>query len=271
MITVTTGADNLAEASAEPAHTALFSLEGRVAVVTGASSGLGARFAAVLHDAGATVTAAARRADRLAQLADGYERIDPHPCDVGDPAQVRALIDATVERHGRVDIVLNNAGTSDSADALAQDDEEFTRVLGVNLTAPYLLSRAAAQAMVAGGRPGCIVNVASILGLRGSQVASQTGYAASKGGVVNLTRSLAAQWASHGIRVNALAPGWFESEMTADLFANDATVKWASRRAPMGRTGRAHELDGAILFLASDASSFMTGQTLVIDGGWCAT
>jgi NAD(P)-dependent dehydrogenase (short-subunit alcohol dehydrogenase family) len=249
---------------------ALFRLDGRVAIVTGASSGLGVRFARVLHEAGATVIAAARRVDRLEQLAGECDRVMAHACDVADPAHVQELITAAIERHGQIDIVVNNAGTSDTADALAQDDDEFGRVLAVNLIAPYMISRAAARAMLESGRPGSIVNVASILGLRGSAVAGQTGYAASKGGVVNLTRSLAAQWAKHGIRVNAIAPGWFETEMTADMFASEATVKWAARRAPMGRTGRAGELDGPLLFLAGDASSFMTGQTMVVDGGWCA-
>lgn len=253
-----------------PNPDSLFRLDDRVAVVTGASSGLGARFARVLHGAGATVVATARRVDRLDRLAAEHERITPHACDVADARQIDGLIEAILRRHGRIDIVINNAGTSDTADALHQDDDEFVQVLAVNLIAPYLVSKHAARAMIAAGQPGSIVNVASILGLLGSEVAMQSGYAASKGGVVNLTRSLAAQWAGHGIRVNALAPGWFESEMTAAMFANEGALKWAVRRTPMGRTGRPDELDGALLFLAGDASRFMTGQTLTIDGGWTA-
>jgi len=253
-----------------PTTDSRFRLDDRVAIVTGASSGLGARFAGVLHGAGATAVATARRVDRLDRLAAEHERVDAHGCDIADTAQIDALIEAVLRRHGRIDIVVNNAGTSDTADALSQDDEEFEQVLAVNLVAPYLVSKRAARAMVAAEQPGSIVNVASILGLRGSPVAMQTGYAASKGAVVNMTRSLAAQWAGYGIRVNALAPGWFESEMTADMFANDGALKWAVRRTPMGRTGRPGELDGALLLLAGDAGSFITGQTLVVDGGWCA-
>jgi NAD(P)-dependent dehydrogenase (short-subunit alcohol dehydrogenase family) len=248
----------------------LFRLDGRVALVTGASSGLGARFAQVLHAAGATVAVAARRINRLEQLAAEHERVSAHQCDVSNATEIESLIESVVALHDRVDVIVNNAGTSDTASALHQDDDEFEHVLTVNLLAPYLVAKRAAHTMVDSGRAGSIINVASILGLRGSPVATQTGYAASKGGVVSLTRSLAAQWAPHGIRVNALAPGWFETEMTADMFSSEGPTKWAARRSLLGRIGQAHELDGAILFLASDASSFMTGQTLVVDGGWCA-
>ena len=250
--------------------TDLFSLAGRVALVTGASSGLGARFARILDEAGATVVATARRLGKLEALAASGGRIHARTCDVGEVEQVRALIEAIVDEFGALDVVVNNAGTADTNSALRQDDDEFAHVLGINLVAPYLISKHAARAMVAGERPGSIINIASILGLRGSNVATQTGYSASKGGIEAMTRSLAAQWANRGIRVNALAPGWFATEMTAEMFASEQATQWVSRRTPLGRRGQEGELDGPLLLLASDAGSYMTGQTLIVDGGWCA-
>jgi len=248
-----------------------FRLDGRVAIVTGASAGLGARFARVLDGAGARVVLAARRVDRLAALAD--ELTDAHAvaCDLGEPGAPTALVEATLERYGRIDVVVNNAGVQYSAPALDVPMDEFRRVVTVNLEAPFELAREAARSMIGQGTGGSIVNIASIWGMAGIGVIRDAGYAASKGGVINLTRQLAAEWARKGVRVNAIAPAWFLSEMTADsMFSDESSVAWMQRSTPMGRTGEEHELDGALLFLASDASSYVTGVTLPVDGGWTA-
>jgi NAD(P)-dependent dehydrogenase (short-subunit alcohol dehydrogenase family) len=247
---------------------AAFRLDGKVAIVTGASSGLGARFARVLDAAGAKVVLLARRRERLEQLAGELREALPVGCDLTVTADIDRAMEAAIERFGRVDVLVNNAGAVDVAPALEEPLEQFQDVIAVNLVAPFALSQRAARAMLEHGDGGTIVNVASILGLVGVGQIPQAGYAASKGGIVNLTRELAAQWARSGIRVNAIAPGWFESEMTEHMFAEESGHKWVARRAPMGRHGREGELDGALLFLAGDASSYVTGQVLAVDGGW---
>lgn len=245
-----------------------FRLDGKTAIVTGASSGIGARFARVLHEAGANVVASARRVERLEALADELERVVAVPCDVTDDAQCARLVDETAERFGGVDVLVNNAGASAIIPAEEEPVETFRRVLDVNLTSTFLLSQLAARHMLAAEAGGAIVNVASILGLVGSGQIPQASYTASKAGVVNLTRELAAQWGRRGVRVNAIAPGWFPTEMTAEMFTDDRSHQWIRRGTPMGRAGEIHELDGALLFLASDAATYVTGQVIAVDGGW---
>jgi NAD(P)-dependent dehydrogenase (short-subunit alcohol dehydrogenase family) len=246
-----------------------FRLDGKTAIVTGASSGIGARFARVLHEAGANVVACARRLDRLEDLAKEVDGLVPIQCDVAEDDQCAALVAATIERFGTVDVLVNNAGTVAIQPAEEEPVETFRRVVDVNLTSVFLLSQLAGRKMLEQGS-GSIINIASIMGIVGVGQLPQASYNASKGGVVNLTREMAAQWARRGVRVNAICPGFFRSEMTTDMFNNDKSQKWMERKTPMGRAGDEHELDGALLFLASDASTYVTGHSLPVDGGWVA-
>jgi NAD(P)-dependent dehydrogenase (short-subunit alcohol dehydrogenase family) len=246
-----------------------FRLDGRVVIVTGASSGIGERFAHVLHAAGAQVVAAARREERLKALAEECDGLLPVSVDLAMPEERAKLVDLTVERFGRVDVLVNNAGIGDTYPAQDEPLEHWGRVVEINQTAVFHLSQLCGRIMLEQGS-GVVVNVASILGLVASGQIPQVSYAASKGAVVNMTRELAVQWARRGIRVNAIAPGWFLSEMTQEMFDDEGGRSFIRRNTPMGRPGELAELDGALLYLASDASTYTTGAILAVDGGWVA-
>jgi NAD(P)-dependent dehydrogenase (short-subunit alcohol dehydrogenase family) len=244
----------------------LFRLDGKVAIVTGASSGFGAAFAEAFAQAGADLALGARRADRLEQTRERVvargRRAVAVPTDVSDPAACQALVDAAVCELGRVDVLINNAGIGAAVPALRESPEEFRAVIDVNLNGPYWMAQAAAGAMTQGG---AIINVSSIAAII-SLGLPQAAYSASKAGLIGLTRDLAQQWTGRrAIRVNAVLPGLFETEMTSDWFAEKFDEQLP--RIPVGRGGTASELAATVLFLASDAASYITGQTLVVDGG----
>jgi NAD(P)-dependent dehydrogenase (short-subunit alcohol dehydrogenase family) len=217
---------------------------------------------------GAGVGAGPRRADRLAQLAETVHVV-PWACDVTDAEQCAALVEDCLTRFGRIDVLVNNAGATNIVAAEMETPEMFRMLLEVNLVAPFTLAHLVAPSMLERGS-GSIINVASVMGLVGLGRMPQAGYAASKGGLANLTRELAAQWARRGIRVNALAPGFFPTEMTEELFDNQRGQDWVKRLTPMGRGGELSELTAALLYLAGPGSSYTTGIVLPVDGGWTA-
>ena len=243
-----------------------FRLDDRVAIVTGASSGLGVAFAQALAEAGADVALGARRVERLEQTRELVESVGRRAIavrtDVAEPGDCRALVDATMAEFGRVDVLVNNAGIDRMAPALRQPPEDFVQVITTNLNACAWMAQAAAGTM----RPGSsIINVSSVLALK-SAGAPQAAYSSAKAGLMGLTRDLAQQWTGRrGIRVNALAPGFVAIELVAD---HGEGVAELVTRIPAGRLGEPEELAAAAVFLASDAASYMTGQHLVVDGGF---
>ena len=251
--------------------TAAFRLDDKVVLITGASSGLGARFARVASAAGATVVVAARRAERLAELVDELDDAHAVEIDLTAPGGPEACVARSIELSGRIDVLINNAGISQVAPALDFSTEDFRHEIEIDLVAPFALARDVARDAITNGRPASIINIGSILGEVGGGKLRVPGYAAAKGGLHNLTRELASQWGRKGVRVNAIAPGWFETEMNDAMFSDGGGQAYMEAGAAMGRPGIEGELDGAMLYLASDASSFVTGHVLQVSGGWTAT
>jgi NAD(P)-dependent dehydrogenase (short-subunit alcohol dehydrogenase family) len=263
-----------AASESRPTVAQLFDLSGRVALVTGAGSGLGAVFAEALAEAGASVVCVGRRLERVQETAHRLSEIGCQSlaisADVTDEAAVASMTDQTVKSLGKLDILVNNAGTAVVGPPETISLADWQRVVDVNLTGVFLCAREAAKAMIAAGTRGRIINIASILGAVASEPVPAAAYDATKGAVVNLTRDLAVHWAPKGILVNAIGPAYFPSEMTEAFLALPEMRREIERRTPLGRIGSPEELKGAVVFFASDASSYVTGQTLYVDGGWTA-
>jgi 3-oxoacyl-[acyl-carrier protein] reductase len=246
----------------------IFDLHGKVALVTGASSGLGARFAEVLAENGASVVLVARRAGRLAELKARIRTSGGNAmaveADVRDRAAMRAAFDSAEKSFGTVTILVNNAGVAHAGRAVELSEEEWRRILSTNLDAVFFAAQEAARRMLAAGSVGAIVNIASVLGLNVDK--GVVAYATAKAGVIQMTKALALELAFKGIRVNAIAPGWIVTEMNRDYLAGErgAALK---REIPMGRFGEPGDLDGPLLLLVSDAGRYVTGATIVADGG----
>ncbi len=252
-----------------------FDLTGKVALVTGASSGLGVQFAKALANQGADIAICARRVEKLEAVKAEIEAMGVKcfavRCDVTDAESIKAMTAAVEEHYGKIDILVNNAGVGDASPAESMDDETWNKVISTNLTAVYKVAREVGKVMIKNGY-GKIINLGSVHSevVMSNTLWPVTAYATAKGGVRMLTKALAVEWAKKGITVNAIGPSYFGSEMTGDITSNSAYQGIAEAYCPMGRFGREGELDGAVIYFASDASSYTTGQLLLIDGGWAS-
>jgi NAD(P)-dependent dehydrogenase (short-subunit alcohol dehydrogenase family) len=250
----------------------LFDLTGRVAIITGGSVGLGRQMAEGLAEMGASLVLCARKKERCEQAAKELRSLGVETlalgCDVKDPASIQSVVDAAVSKFGRIDVLINNAGTSWGAPVEEMRLEHWNKVIETNLTGTFLFAQAAGKFMVK-QRRGKIINIASVAGIRGAPPEFQAiGYHASKGGVIAFTKDLACKWGIHNIQVNAIAPGWFPTNMSAVVIEKNKET--FLRKIPLGRFGNEDDLKGAAVFLASDASNYVTGHVLVVDGGQTA-
>jgi len=250
----------------------LFDLTGRVAIVTGGSIGLGRQMAEGLAEMGADLVLCARKKEPCEKAAEELQKLGVKTlglaCDVRNQAAIQEVVETTVSRFGRIDILINNAGTSWGAPVEEMRLENWNKVIETNLTGTFLFSQAVGRIMI-GQRRGKIINLASVAGLRGAPPEFQAiGYHASKGGVITFTKDLACKWAMHNINVNAIAPGWFPTNMSEVVIERNKEL--LRNKIPMGRFGSEDDLKGAAVFLASDASHFVTGHVLVVDGGQSA-
>lgn len=247
----------------------LFKLDGKVALVTGAGSGLGRQFAMTLSAAGATVVIAARRREKLEETAklvrDKGGSVLCLELDVTDSLSVKNCVRETVSEFGAPDILVNNAGIAKQAFLTDIEEDDWDAVLDTNLKGVFMVAQVVAQSMIRADKPGSIINIASILGLRVSKALGS--YIAAKSAVVQLTKAMALEWSNYNIRVNALAPGYFITEINEARFAGGRAEEYLGPRVPMGRVGELPEIDGPLLLLASEAGSYMTGSIITVDGG----
>jgi len=250
----------------------LFNLTGRVAIVTGGSIGLGRQIAQGLAEIGANLVLCARKKERCQQAAQDLQQLGVQTlalgCDVKDPADIQRAVDAALSEFGKIDVLVNNAGISWGAPVEEMRLEDWNKVIETNLTGTFLCAQAVGKVMIKQGR-GKIINIASVAGLGGAPPALPAiGYHASKGGVISFTKDLACKWAMHNIQVNAIAPGWFPTHMSNRVLERDR--EFFLSQIPLHRFGSEHDLKGAAVFLASDASDYITGHVLVVDGGQSA-